>query len=497
MGNQVDVAIAAQRQRPRTAAARAEHHQRAHARQIALTDVAIVLIAVFGAHLLRFGFSDEQVTIRDSTLGLEFGYLLTSTLIAGGWLLALQLFGSRDPSVLGTGAAEYRRIADATVRVFGVIAILSLIFQIEFGRFYLLLALPAGLAMLILARVLWRRWLRAKRRSGEFLQTAIVIGDRGKTEHIAREILREPESGIRIVGAVTTRGSARPLVGGVPVIGSFDDVLEIIDATDVDAVILSTADAITPQQTRQLGWILDQKHIDLIVAPALTDIAGPRIHTRPVAGLPLIHVGYPRFEAPQRVAKRTFDIVSALGLILVFAPVMLAVAIAVKASSRGPVFYTQERVGLRGKPFRMLKFRSMAPDADQHLKELLEQQGKSDQPLFKVNEDPRVTPVGRVIRKYSLDELPQFFNVLTGTMSLVGPRPQRDAEVELYDDHAHRRLFMKPGLTGLWQVSGRSDLSWEDAIRLDLYYVENWSITTDIVIVARTLAVLIRPSGAY
>ncbi|MFC7788628.1 sugar transferase [Microbacterium sp. MAHUQ-60] len=455
-----------------------------------------MILAVFGAHLLRFGLSNEPLTIGDKTFDVEIGYFVTSLLFVVGWLFALQIFGTRDESVLGGGSAEYRQIVDATVRVFGTLAILALLFQIQFGRFYLLMALPAGLVLLVLTRWMWRRWLHRQRARGRFMQRAIVIGDRHKATHIADKITREPNSGIRIIGAVTTHGTQEPLMEDVPVLGDFDDVLEIIDSHNIDSVILSTSDAITPKRTRQFGWALDQKRIGLIVAPALTDIAGPRIHTRPVAGLPLIHVEYPRFEGRERIAKRAFDILGSLGLIVLFSPVMIAVAIAVKMTSKGPIFYSQERIGLHGKPFRMLKFRSMVVGADDELQSLLDQQGTSDRPLFKVNNDPRITPVGRFIRRYSLDELPQFFNTLIGTMSLVGPRPQREAEVALYDDDAHRRLFMKPGITGLWQVSGRSDLSWDDAIRLDLYYVENWSVTSDIVVVARTLAAIIRPTGA-
>lgn len=476
---------------------RIKQQNRRYISRLAFTDAIVVVVAVFGAHLLRFGFRDEPLRIGDRILDLEIGYVVTSILIILGWLISLQIFGTRDAEVLDGGSAEYRRIVDATVRVFGTLAIIALIFQIQFGRFYLLIALPTGMLLLICGRWAWRRWLRAQRATGRYLQRAIVIGDRYKASHIADKITREPESGIRIVGAVTTHGSQEPLNGDIPVLGNFSDVLTIIDSHDVDAVILSTADAITPHQTRKFGWALDQKRIGLIVAPALTDIAGPRIHTRPVAGLPLIHVEYPRFEGRQRIAKRAFDIIGSLGLIVLFSPVMLAVAIAVKVTSKGPVFYSQERIGLHGKPFKMFKFRSMVVGADDQLQSLLDQQGTSDRPLFKVNDDPRITPVGRFIRRYSLDELPQFFNALVGTMSLVGPRPQREAEVALYDDDAHRRLFMKPGITGLWQVSGRSDLSWEDAIRLDLYYVENWSVTSDIVVVARTAAAIVRPSGAH
>ncbi|MFD5224629.1 sugar transferase [Microbacterium sp. NPDC058342] len=474
-----------------------DRHRRIHARRLAVTDTIVVIVAVFGAHFLRFGLNDGQLAVGDQVLDFEIGYFITSSLFVIGWLFSLQLFGTRDTAVLDGGASEYRRLVDATMRVFGVLAILALVLQIQFGRVYLLIALPGGLLILIVTRWAWRRWLRRQRQAGRFLQRAIVIGDREKATHIADKIIREPQSGIRIIGAVTTHGGQEPILEEVPVLGDFSDVLEIIDSHNVDSVILSTSDAITPRRTRKFGWALDQKRIDLIVAPALTDIAGPRIHTRPVAGLPLIHVEYPRFEGRQRVAKRTFDIIGSLGLIALFSPVMIIVALAVKLTSRGPVFYAQERIGLHGKPFRMFKFRSMVVGADDQLKSLLDQQGTSDQPLFKVNDDPRITRVGRFIRRYSLDELPQFFNALIGTMSLVGPRPQREAEVALYDDDAHRRLFMKPGITGLWQVSGRSDLSWDDAIRLDLYYVENWSVTTDVVVVARTLGAIIKPSGAH
>ncbi|GAA3930742.1 sugar transferase [Microbacterium soli] len=475
---------------------RVERQQRRYAHLVATTDALIVTAAVFGAHLLRFGLNDEPLAIGERSIDFEVGYVVTSLLFIAGWLLSLQVSGTRDPSVLEGGSTEYRHILDATMRVFGTLAILALVFQIQFGRFYLLIALPTGVALLILSRWLWHRWLRRQRSAGHYLQRAIVIGDRLKATHITEKILRDPASGIRIIGAVTTHGTREPIADGVPVLGDFDDVHDIIDSHQIDSVILSTADAITPERARRFGWALDQKRIGLIVAPALTDIAGPRIHTRPVSGLPLIHVEYPHFEGRQRIAKRAFDIIGSLILLVLFSPVMIAVALAVKLTSPGPIFYAQERVGLHGKPFKMFKFRSMVVGADDQLKSLLDQQGTADRPLFKVDDDPRITPVGRFIRRYSLDELPQFANALIGTMSLVGPRPQRAAEVALYDDDAHRRLFMKPGITGLWQVSGRSDLSWDDAIRLDLYYVENWSITTDIVVTAKTAGAIIRPSGA-
>ena len=234
----------------------------------------------------------------------------------------------------------------------------------------------------------------------------------------------------------------------------------------------------------------------LVLTPNLTDIAGPRIHARPVAGLPLIHVETPRYEGTDRVVKRGFDILfSVLLLVVLFVPLGI-VAIIVAVTSPGGVFYAHERVGRGGEPFKMLKFRSMTADADARLAGLLKDQGTSDKPLFKVQNDPRITRIGGFLRRYSIDEIPQLVNVLRGEMSLVGPRPQVAGEVALYDNAARRRLIVKPGMTGLWQVSGRSNLSWEESVRLDLYYVENWSLTSDLAILARTVRAVIRSEGA-
>ena len=227
------------------------------------------------------------------------------------------------------------------------------------------------------------------------------------------------------------------------------------------------------------------------------DFSGSRIHVRAVAGMPLMHLEEPQYAGAGSWPKVAFDRAFALGVILVFSPLLLAVAVAVKSTSAGPVFFRQRRIGLDGQAFDMLKFRSMRVGADEELGALLKAQGTSDEPLFKVKQDPRLTKVGSFIRRYSIDELPQLFNVLRGDMSAVGPRPQVAAEVELYDDRAFRRLTVRPGMTGLWQVSGRSDLSWEDSIRLDTYYVENWSLTGDLIILWKTVRAVFGSSGAY
>jgi exopolysaccharide biosynthesis polyprenyl glycosylphosphotransferase len=273
------------------------------------------------------------------------------------------------------------------------------------------------------------------------------------------------------------------------------DLGEVLAVTRPDTVIVVGSDT-SSSRINDLSWRLDPGQ-QLVVAPQLVGVAGSRIHTRPVSGLPLIHVETPSYDGPKRFAKRAFDLVLGLGLLFLLWPLFLVTAIMITLTSRGPVFYGQERIGLSGEPFTMLKFRSMVTDADAHLAKLLAEQGTDGTPLFKVKDDPRVTRVGRVLRRYSIDELPQLLNVIRGDMSLVGPRPQRDGEVRLYDTKAGRRLVVKPGMSGLWQVSGRSNLSWEDAIRLDLYYVENWSITNDIIILLRTARAVVAADGAY
>jgi exopolysaccharide biosynthesis polyprenyl glycosylphosphotransferase len=454
-------------------------------------------VAVFGGQIIWFGFESADVAADVPIADHTIGYSTFSMVLIVLWTFALGYFATRDVKIVGTGSEEYRRIANATIRLFGLVAITMFLLKWELGRGYFLTALPLGCLLLLASRWSWRQWLCRKRKAGLFVHRALLVGDRTKSEHVMQSMLRDPFAGLVPVGAITMHGSRDPdLAPGVPVLGKFSDVVAIAGHTRADTVIITGADDLGPKQMRRLGWALEDQDISLIVAPALTDVAGPRIHARPVAGLPLIHVDYPRFEGRTRVSKRLFDIAVATMLIVLSSPIMVSVAIAVKTTSRGSVFYRQQRVGLKGKPFGMLKFRSMVHGADDQLKSLLDEQGSSDKPLFKINNDPRITAVGKIIRRYSLDELPQFFNVLGGSMSLVGPRPQVPAEVALYDDFAHRRLLMKPGITGIWQVSGRSNLSWDDSIRLDLYYVENWSFTGDIVILYRTIRAVLLADGS-
>ncbi|WGW12175.1 sugar transferase [Saxibacter everestensis] len=473
--------------------------ERSYVARLVVTDFTIICVAVFSSQLLRFGTSAAELRFDDAKglTNLAIGYTSISILIAAAWMLSLNLFGTRDYKIIGGGSTEYKRITDVTVRLFGTFAIVAFLLKAELGRGYILFAFPCGFLLLLAGRWAWRHWLSRKREDGEYTHQALLIGHREKTRHVAENIQREPGAGLKVVGAITRGGTTEhDLIAGVPVLGDFDDVARLIDDTGVDTLILSGSDDIGPRDLRRLGWDLESRGVDLIVSPGLTDVAGPRIHTRPVAGMPLIHVDYPTFEGRKHVFKRGFDLVASSVLLLVLSPIFLWITIAIRLNSPGSAIFRQERVGLNGRPFKMVKFRSMVTNAEAQLASLLDQ-SDGNGVLFKLKSDPRVTSVGAFLRRYSLDELPQLFNVLKGQMSLVGPRPPLAAEVDKYDDWAHRRLLVKPGITGLWQVSGRSNLSWEDSVRLDLYYVENWSLMGDIIILYRTAKAVITPNGAY
>jgi exopolysaccharide biosynthesis polyprenyl glycosylphosphotransferase len=279
--------------------------------------------------------------------------------------------------------------------------------------------------------------------------------------------------------------------------GTARTLADALTISGAETILVTDTEHLGHEGLRELAWQLEGVEVDLMVSPNVMDVAGSRIHMRAVATMPLLHLEEPQYAEAGTWPKLLFDKTAGLLLLLLFSPIMIAAAIAVKLTSHGPVFYRQERIGIRGEKFDMIKFRSMRSGSDQHLAGLLAEQGKGDTPLFKITDDPRITSAGKFLRRYSIDELPQLFNVLKGDMSLVGPRPQLAAEVELYDSIAHRRLTVRPGMTGLWQVSGRSDLTWEESIRLDTSYVENWSMIGDVVILWKTVRAVLGSHGAY
>ncbi|TAP39122.1 sugar transferase [Arthrobacter sp. S39] len=464
--------------------------------RLRIIDAGVVVWAVAGAFGLRFGFPDlGGSSVRD----VDYIFLSLGLVIV--WWTMLEFWGSREARVLGSGTEEYKRVIASSAWLFGFVAVVSYALKVDTARGFVGLAFPAGALGLLIARWLVRQHLSLDRKHGRSGFRVLIIGGPSSAAHLVRSLNSAPAAGYRPI-AVHLPGAPASSINPslpVPVIGTesdFDAILATVVAANVDAVAISAGVNMHPQDLRRLGWELAARDIGMILAPALTDIAGPRIHTQPVAGLPLIHVSTPKLTGGKKVAKRAFDLVIAGLLVIFLSPVFLLLGLLVRFTDPGPVFYRQERIGLRGTTFNMLKFRSMKVNADEGLRALLEAQGSSTTPLFKVENDPRITSLGRILRKYSLDELPQLLNVLGGTMSLVGPRPQREGEVALYDDAAHRRLYVSPGMSGLWQVSGRSNLNWEESIRLDLYYVENWSLMGDVVILFKTFKAVFASTGA-
>lgn len=460
-------------------------------------DAFVIVWAIAGAYVIRFGIEPAFVVT-----GQEVNYIWLSAALAVVWWIMLGAWNSRQSRILGAGTDEYKRVAAASLWLFGLVAIVSYVFRIDTARGYVGIALPAGLFGLLMGRWLLRQHLSVHRQEGRSMSRLMLVGGPSAVAHLAASLERAKEAGYLPIAAYTPAvhdGPAFEAESGLPVMGSKPDaasILQAIERCSADAVALSAGVQLHPRTLRHLGWELAARNVGMIMAPALTDIAGPRIHTQQVAGLPLIHVTTPTLEGGQRVAKRLFDIVVSGILILLTSPVMAVIACVVRMDSRGPVLFRQERVGQEGTHFRMLKFRSMVQDAEHRLDELAHRNEGSGV-LFKMRNDPRVTTVGRFLRRYSLDEVPQLFNIFAGSMSLVGPRPPLPREVEAYEHDMRRRLLVKPGLTGLWQVSGRSNLSWQDSVRLDLYYVENWSLAGDLVIMLRTVRAVFRSTGAY
>lgn len=471
--------------------------RRVYAGYLLITDLLVLIWVVFGVQLAWLGFDYSAVGFSGSRDDIAVSYTAISMVIVVGWMVALLMYDTRAERVVGIGSTEYKLIVTASITLFGLVAIVAFVFKIDLARGYILMAFPIGILVLILSRWMWRQWLRVQRIRGRFTSRVLLVGSETSVLHIAREFQRSPDAGYMVVGACVPSGRIADTLPGtdIPVSGNVDTVVEALQATGADTVVITSADELPPQRVRELSWSLEPGRQHLVVAPSLTDIGGPRIHTRPVVGLPLIHVETPRYDGRKRFAKRALDVVASGTLVLLLSPALLVIALLVKLSGPGPVLYRQERIGKGGASFHMLKFRSMVANADSDLTRLLEEQGTDGEPLFKVRNDPRVTKVGGVLRKYSLDELPQLFNVVRGDMSLVGPRPQREGEVALYNHAARRRLIVEPGMTGLWQVSGRSTLSWEDAIRLDLYYVENWSLTGDLAILWKTFRAVVAPGS--
>jgi exopolysaccharide biosynthesis polyprenyl glycosylphosphotransferase len=456
-------------------------------------DVVAVSMASVVAHVLRFGLSTGA-----ELPGPGIPYVLIALASVPAWLLVLAAAGAYDRRILGVGSEEYRRIINGGVHCLAVVAVLHFVVKLVFARGWVGVMIPFAVALIIAERYGLRRWLYHQRSRGRFVHRILLVGSAPTVADFGEHLARAAWSGYRVVGAcvdVPDGDEDHVVIGGraVPIVGTSADVRKALVTCGADSVAITDESA--PGELHELAEAIDPPGVEVLVAPAITDVAGPRTVVRPAAGVPLLHVAEPAFAGPQRIVKEAMDRCAAVVGLVVLAPVFAVIAVAIKLETPGSIFFRQRRIGLGGRRFEIVKFRTMVEGAESMQDHI--EQNDADAVLFKLRVDPRVTRVGRFLRRWSIDELPQLWNVLRGEMSLVGPRPPLPAEVEQYEHHVNRRLLVKPGMTGLWQVSGRSDLEWSEAVRLDLYYVDHWSPTMDMAIICRTFSAVTRGSGAY
>ena len=423
------------------------------------------------------------------------------TALAGGafcavaFPLLVALVRGYEPRSLGSGPGEFQSLFRAGLLLAGLLMTVAYTTQLAVPRRLVFLAVPVVVVVSCVSRFVQRRLLHRIRRRGAAMMRTVVVGEDAQVRRLVAEFSRAPHNGYRIIGSCRPSLDDPPVGDGQPpVLGVIADIPQVVSDHAADVVVVAGS-AVSGEALRRLSWALGRAGAELVVAPDLVEVLGPRLSLHPTSTLSLLRV---EIGAPRRrlLAKAVLDRVVGAVLALVAAPVIFGAALAVRLTSSGPAFFTQTRVGVDGRTFTMLKLRSMYVDADERRAALLESTDR-DGPMFKMRRDPRVTPVGRFLRKYSIDELPQLFNVVKGDMSLVGPRPPLIDEVATYHDAVFRRLHVRPGLTGLWQVSGRSDLSWEQTVRLDLRYVDNWSVAMDLMILWKTGRAVLGGSGAY
>ena len=487
------------------------------------------------AHVaLLLGF-DALALVIATALGVlagatETGHMLGLAVIPI-WMIWLAAVGAYDRRHIGSGSTELAVVVGASLRVALAVIALAYLLRSDPARDVVFIMLPAGTGLLVLGRAFARVVTVACRRRGYGFHRVLVVGTVVDVLELVAHAAKSPSAGFQVIAACVPqydgptrrrrrRGRRRDasapthlqdegdrrtesnrradteqlLSVGIPVVGQPHDVLEAVHGHVVDTVVVAGQGLLSRHALRRLAWEFEGTGVDIFFASSLTDVATPRITFRPLGALSLMHVEAPAFEGGQRLLKASTDRFLAFVLAVLLSPVILAISVLIRIDSPGPAFYRQQRLGLRGRAFWCLKFRTMSVGADRELAALATE---SDGVLFKIRADPRVTRVGRLLRRYSVDELPQLFNVLGGSMSLVGPRPPLKSEADAYGHDVHRRLLVKPGMTGLWQVSGRSDLSWEESVRLDLYYVENWSTSLDFQIMARTVVAVVAGRGAY
>ena len=459
---------------------------RAYLRRAAIADCACALVAGVLAVELRF----------ESRGYIPIVYLVFTFSLPLFWGGAVAVAGGYKRRFVGVGSDEFRRVLNAAVSLVAGVAMISYLANLSLAREYIVVALPSATLLDLVVRYRLRKYLHRRWIRGECTSKVVAVGHASAVADLIATLRQDSHHGMVVVGACVAGTCELDTITGIPVIGGLDRAAEAVRYLGADTVAVLACPEMDGIQLRKLAWELEDSETSLCVAPALIDVAGPRTNIRPVAGLPLLHMDHPELDGGKQIIKAVFDKVVAAGALLLLAPLFGIVALAIRLNDGGPVFFGQTRVGKDGRTFRLYKFRTMVVDAEARKAELAAH-NEGGGMIFKLRRDPRVTRVGALLRRWSVDEFPQFYNVLNGDMSLVGPRPAVPQEVARYGNHMRRRLAVKPGLTGLWQVSGRSDLSWTDALRLDLRYVENWSFALDLQILWKTWSAVIYGSGAY
>jgi exopolysaccharide biosynthesis polyprenyl glycosylphosphotransferase len=446
-------------------------------------------LCALAAGLLAFGLRFDRAQLHGP-------YLMLSLSLPVLWLLTVALCGGYDSRFIGVGSDEFRKVLNAGVGLTAAVAIVAYATKTDIARGYVVIALPCLTLFDLLVRFALRKRLHGRRKLGYYMRRTVVVGHAQVAAELTNELRRESYHGLQVVAACVTGMVGNGEIAGIPVIGDLGSVPEIVARFGADTVAVLACPEMSGVRLRELAWALEKNGTDLCVAPALLDVAGPRTTIRPIAGLPLLHMDHPEFTGARQVIKSAFDKLLAISALALAAPAFLAISVAIWIGDGGRPFFRQTRVGQDGRQFTVYKFRTMVCDAEQR-KAQLTASNEHDGVLFKIRKDPRITRVGFWLRRWSVDELPQLINVLLGDMSMVGPRPALPEEAAAYGEQVRRRLVVKPGITGLWQVNGRSDLTWEESVRLDLRYVENWSLALDLQILWKTLAAVLRGSGAY
>jgi exopolysaccharide biosynthesis polyprenyl glycosylphosphotransferase len=450
-------------------------------RRVAVTDAASISVAFLIAYWVKFGVQTPTPDFAALLLGTP---PLTIAIFAGFRLYDAHRF---------TPAEEFRRLILAiSIGLSGVVTV-SFWSQASISRGWLAVSWGLALVLVLASRRLWHWHIWQARKRGRLTFPTLIIGTNDEARRLEESISR-PGLGFHPIGLVSTSARGVPQ-NGLPVLGSIDDLRDVICESGAECVFVA-ASALTPGEMAGIANAVRREGVEVRITASLPEVLSSRLTVQSFGRVMALSLKPVRLTGSQVIAKRAFDLaVSSVALGLLF-PFFLVMALAVRFSSPGPVLYRQRRIGHRGRPFTMLKFRTMEEGADAQVEELRISHGVVDV-MFKLPNDPRVTPVGRVLRRFSLDELPQLFNVLRGDMSLVGPRPPLPEEVAMYEDWQFDRLEVRTGITGLWQVSGRSDLSFDECVRLDLFYIENWSLAYDLYIIAKTVPVLFSRRGAY